>query len=307
MKSPLSTSDFASNAPEQIEHIAKLIGRSAHKRAVFEAVYYHKAKARTVAEIAKKTGLTRIQVLKVGSALAGTAFDQIDSHNGDIAYARRREYHKHKKQILALGGSREKQAKWPTKRKVVVNIPKSVAIPSAGAKVKRVYIDDFAAFAKVKKVKGADSLPPEVSEDQFKRGVQAIIGEPGQFKDWGGERSDLYTTRLYLNGKRLSAAFAFKGPGLKGKLVLGKMGKNGDQLPRLLQEEADMFFVQHWREIDPLVIETMRNLVVAKSVTTGKPLWFGTIDGKDSHRLYLAYPTEFTQKVAKKKRTGRRK
>lgn len=305
MKSPLSTSDFASNAPEQIEHVARLVGRSAHKRAVFEAVYYHKAKARTVNEIAKKTGLTRIQVLKAGSALAGTAFDQID-HNGDIAYARRREYHKHKKQILKLGGSREKQAKWPTKRKVVVNLPKSVAIPSAGAKVKRVYIDDFASFGKVKKVNGADSLPPEVSEDQFKRGVQAIVGEPGEFKDWGGERSDLYTTRLRLNGKRLSTAFAFKGPGLKGKLVLGKMGKNGDQLPRLMQEEADVFFVQHWREIDPQVVETMRNLAIAKSVTTGKPILYGTIDGKDSHRLYLAYPAEFTPRTAaRQKRKGR--
>jgi hypothetical protein len=301
MSTPLPTSDFASNAPEQIEHVAKLIGRSAHKRAIFDAVYYHKAKARTVNEIATKTGLTRLQVLKVGSTLAGAAFDQTRV-DGKIAYARRREYHKYKRQILALAGSREKRDKWPTKRKVVVRVPRSVAIPSAGAKVRRVCIDDVESFAKVRAIKGGDSLPDSVSEQQFKRGVQRIIGEPGQFKDWGGERSDLYTTRLRLNGRRLHAAFAFKGPGLRTKLVLGKMGKNGDQLPRLLQEDADVFFVQHWREIDPLVMETMRNLTVAKSVTTGRSLCFGVIDGKDSHRLLLAYPKQFA-KDAKKRRT----
>ncbi|MCC6676401.1 MAG: hypothetical protein IT436_04595 [Phycisphaerales bacterium] len=301
MKTPLSTSDFASNAPEQIERVAKLIGRAgSHKRLVFEAVYYHKAKSRTVEEIRKKTGLTRNQVLKVGSVLDGVAFDQTTTPSGEIAYARRREYHKHKQEILALADSREKRDKWPTKRKVVVHAPKSVAIPAAGAKVKRLYIDDVASFAKVKKIKGGTSLPNTVSEDQFKQGVQRIIGEPGEFKDWPGEKSDLYTTRLRLNGKRVAAAFAFKGPGLKTPLYLGKMGKRGNQYLRLIQEEADVYFVQHWREIDPDVIDVLERLAVAKSATTGKPLWYGIIDGKDSHRLYLAYPTQFNNGAKKK-------
>jgi hypothetical protein len=296
--------DSRSHPENQIETAVRAIGRSTARRKVFEAIYHHKAKVKTVGEIAKKTRLSRMRVLQEGRHLHSKGVVMQTRRDSDTAYAKIDFYHAHKRRILALVSDPKKLTAMVDKRrpKVIVNLPKSVAIPSAGAKVKRVYIDDFAAFAKAKKVKGADSLPPEVSEDQFKSGVQAIIDEPGQFKDWGGERSDLYTTRLHFKGKRLSAAFAFKGPGLKGKLVLGKMGKNGDQLPRLLQEEADVFFVQHWREIDPLVIKTMRNLVVAKSVTTGKPLWFGTIDGKDSHRLYLAYPAEFTSKTAKKKR-----
>lgn len=301
--------DSRSHPENQIETAVRAIGQSVVRRAVFEAIYYHKAKVKTVDKIAEKTGLPRMRVLQEGRHLQSKGVVIQTRKDNDTAYAKIDFYHAHKRRILALVSDPKKLTAMVDKRrpKVVVNLPKSVAIPSAGAKVNRVYIDDFAAFAKVKKVKGADSLPSEVSEHQFKSGVQAIIGEPGQFKDWGGERSDLYTTRLHLKGRRLSAAFAFKGPGLKGKLVLGKMGKNGDQLPRLLQEEADVFFVQHWREIDPLVIETMRNLVVAKSVTTGKPLWFGTIDGKDSHRLYLAYPAEFAPKVAKKKRKTRGK
>jgi hypothetical protein len=71
------------------------------------------------------------------------------------------------------------------------------------------------------------------------------------------------------------------------------MGKNGDQAQRLFQEEADVFFVQHWREIDPSVIDLMRSLAVAKAVTTGKRVWYGVIDGKDSQRLCLAYSAHF--------------
>lgn len=66
-----------------------------------------------------------------------------------------------------------------------------------------------------------------------------------------------------------------------------------------------MFFVRHWREIDPLVVTTLRNLVVAGSLTAGQPLSFGTIDRKGSHRLCLAYPARFTPKVPKTKQTGR--
>lgn len=140
-----------------------------------------------------------------------------------------------------------------------------------------------------------------MSEKQFKRGVQSIIGEPGKFKDWGGEKSDLYTTRLRMNGKRLGAAFAFKGPGEKRKLVPGRMGKNGDQAQRLFQEEADVFLVQHWREIDSSVIELMRSLAVAKSVTTGKRIWYGVIDGTDSQRICSAYSAQFNKKTHSKR------
>jgi hypothetical protein len=174
-------------------------------------------------------------------------------------------FHAHKKEILRFAADPAKLQKLPTKRKLGATLPKFVTISSAGANVSRITIDDVRSFAKVRKINGAGSLPASVTEGQFKRGVQAIIGEPGTFKDWGGEKSDLYTTRIRINAKRLAAAFAFKGPGEKGKLVPGRMGKNGDQAQRLFQEEADVFFVQHWREIDPSVIDLMRSLAVAKT------------------------------------------
>ena len=124
------------------------------------------------------------------------------------------------------------------------------------------------SFSRVRGVKSkAKSLPTTMSEDQFKNGVKAIIGETGTFKDWGGESSDLFSTRLLLNGRRRRVAFGFKGPGSKTALVPARLGKNGDQIERLFSEPAAVFFVQHWREIRPSVIEQM-------NLRTRKPVWY---------------------------------
>lgn len=294
MGNAIEVSDPLSNTEEQIERAAKTVGRGAVRRKVFDAIYHHKAKVKTVGQIAKKTGLSRMRVLQNGRHLARKGIvRQTKGKDGDTAYEKIDVFHAHKREILDFAANPTKLAKVPTKRKVAVTMPRSVTIPSAGAKVSRITIDDVGSFAKVRRIKLGGSLPDSVSETQFKRGVQAIIGEPGEFKDWGGETSDLYTTRLRVNGKRIAAAFAFKGPGLKAKLVPGKMGKNGDQLFRLFQEDADVFFVQHWREIDPGVIRWARDVAVAKSATTGRRIMYGVIDGHDSDRLYRAYPKQF--------------
>ena len=201
----------------------------------------------------------------------------------------------HKAEIFRYADNPRKLERLSTKRRPHGStLPRKVLVPTVGAMVSRITIDDVASFAAVKRIKPIGILPPELSEDSFKRGIQKTIGEPGEFKDWGGERSDLFSTRLRIKQKRLAAAFAFKGPGLKGKLVIGKMGKNGDQAPRLFQEEADVFFVQHWREIDASVLDLMRSLAVAKSVTTGRQIWYGIIDGQDSERLRQAYRKNFS-------------
>jgi hypothetical protein len=293
MASVFEVTDSLSNTEEQIERAAKTIGRSKVRREVFDAIYHHKAPVKTVGEIAKRTGFTRMRVLQAGGYLARRHLAQQTKKDNDTAYRKIDFFHSHKRQILGLAGSPEKLAKLPTKRRVVVTLPRTVAIPSAGAKAYRITVDDIDSFAKVKKIKFAGSLPASLSDAQFKRGVQGILGEPGQFKDWGGETSDLYSTRLRMNGKRVAAAFGFKGPGEKRALVPGRMGKNGDQMQRLFQEEADLFLVQHWRDIKPSVIELMRSLAVAKSVTTGKRVWYG-------ERLRQAYPSKFERKARKR-------
>lgn len=297
MTAALEVSDSLSNTEEQIERAAKTLGRSVARRKVFEAIYHHKAKVKTVSEVVAKTQLPRIRVLQEGRHLSRKGIVRQTTKDGETAYEKIDFFHAHKRQILSLVDNPDKLAALPTKRKVRAQLAKDVTIPSAGAKVKRITVDDVASFARVRKLHPSgieqSTLPPSMSETQFKRGVQRIIGEPGKFKDWGGEKSDLYTTRIRLTSRRLAGAFAFKGPGQKGKLVIGSMGKNGDQGLRLFQEEADVFFVQHWREIDSSVIDLMHRLAIAKSATTGRPVWYGVIDGKDSNRLILAYPACF--------------
>lgn len=83
----------------RIVDAAKAIGQSAHKRAIFDRVYYHKQRIKTVDEIAVATGLTREQVLKCGVDLKKkkvfgqvkkdgvTAYEQIEfiqTHKADI-------------------------------------------------------------------------------------------------------------------------------------------------------------------------------------------------------------------------------
>jgi hypothetical protein len=92
----------------------------------------------------------------------------------------------------------------------------------------------------------------------------------------------------------VSAAFAFKGHGTKGKLTPAKLGKNGDQIQRLFEAPAQVFFIQYHGQIAQSVLQQMAMLAVAKSVMSGLPIWYGIFDGQDSNRIYTAYRSLFT-------------
>jgi hypothetical protein len=73
------------------------------------------------------------------------------------------------------------------------------------------------------------------------------------------------------------------------------MGKNGDQIQRLFNSPAEVFFVQYEGEIGERVIELMEQLATAKAIMGGK-IFFGVIDRSDTYRLRLAYPRAFKTK-----------
>jgi hypothetical protein len=302
MASALEVNDSQSNRPELIVGAAHAIGRSIPKRQVFEAIYTHKKRIRSVLEIAKMTGLHTTRVLQLGGQLHGDHIVDQTKKDGRVAYVQKPFYQRNKRKILNLLNKPGNAAKIATKRNVSV----SVRTPSARnskpqATAHFITIDDIDSFAKVRKIRSqAKTLPESISERQFNDGVKAIIGETGTFKDWGGETSDLFSTRLMMKGKRRRVAFGFKGPGLKKPLVPSGLGKNGDQMERLFGEPADVLFIQHWREIMPSVIRQMRVFAVDKSISTGKPVYYGLIDGHDSNRLRLAYPSKF--RIRRKKR-----
>ncbi|PYJ97171.1 MAG: hypothetical protein DME23_16870 [Verrucomicrobia bacterium] len=290
---PLSVSDALSNTNEQIEQAARAIGRSASNRKVFNAIYTGKKRIKSVGDLARNMRLSRKQVLTAGKHLHNRSIVNQTRKDGDTAYEKIDFFYTHKQKILRVAGNNKKPATLPTKRNVVAREVKTVQVPTNLAKTKQITIDDVDSFKRVRSKRTDGNLSPSVSEKKFKHGVRRILSEEGKFTDWGGEKNDLYSTRLRIDGKRLSAVFAFKGPGKKGKLVPGKMGKNGDQIQRLFQSTSDVFFVQYWFEIDESVLDQMQALAVAKSVTSGKQIYFGIIDGADSDRLFRAYPQCF--------------
>ena len=148
------------------------------------------------------------------------------------------------------------------------------------------FIEDFDEFKKVLDVPAPEdfSVMRLVPEHAFKWALGRLLGDPAA-KDWGGETSDHFTSRLHLNGKRQTAAFLLKGPARFAPMGLNHLGKNNDQILRLAREPADILVVQHCHEILPAVRETLRTFAVRPHEARRYCL----IDGRDSLRLLTAY------------------
>ena len=292
-----NVSDARSSPNDQIAHAAKVIGKSKHRAAVFKAIYQGKKKIKTAKEIEDATGLSRVRVLQEGGKLANNQVVHLTRKDGMTAYQKDSFFSAQKTKILSLAQNQQKLARFPTK---VTPRPWAskfveICIPRQRIQVKSITIDDLDSFIKVRKISTSSEKPNPMRESVFKEGIKRIIGETGRFKDWGGEKNDLLTTRLRLNGKRIATAFAFKGRGKRGKLTPASMGKNGDQIQRLFTSPAEVFLVQYWAQIDESIIEQMREFAKAKSATEGKTVYYGIIDGQDSNRLIKAYPKSFQQ------------
>jgi hypothetical protein len=146
-------------------------------------------------------------------------------------------------------------------------------------------IDEFSRISEVKinSVKLATSK--EISEIQIKQWFAEILQEGNVSKDWGGETSDLYTTNIHIKGKRKRAAFIFKGPSKFHLMRIGDLGKNGNQMQRLYDEDADIYILQHCHNVDPEIYKMMRTY----SSNFRHVSRFCIIQGVDSLRLYKAY------------------
>ena len=105
-----------------------------------------------------------------------------------------------------------------------------------------------------------------------------------------GEKNDLYSSNVTIGGRRISTAFAFKGPATAPPLTIAKLGKNGDQIPRLFSTIAEAFFVQFEGDVEEAVKNEMLTHAIRKSHETGKEIFYGIIAGEDSHRLRVKLP-----------------
>ncbi len=69
---PLNVADVRANLNESILHAVTIIGKSQDRRSVFEAIYWGKKEIKTVDDIARETGLSRVRVLQEGGNLHAT-------------------------------------------------------------------------------------------------------------------------------------------------------------------------------------------------------------------------------------------
>lgn len=290
----VKVSDSRSNPKDQIAHAAEVLGRSQKRRKVFEAIFHGKKRIKTVEEICKNTNLSRKQVLKAGKHLAKNDIVHQTKMNGDTAYEKDDFYQVNKATILRLADDRNKLKTYPTKvnPRVAIQV-ETIRLPAPFVRIRQITVDDIDSFENVRTVEELSALSEPPLERIFKEGVQKILREFGAFTDWGGEKNDLFTTRLVIDGKRLSTAMAFKGRGTTGKLTPGKLGKNGDQIQRLFQSSANVFLIQYYGQIDESVLDQMTELAKAKSVSAGQKILFGLIDKADTTRIINAYPKCF--------------
>jgi hypothetical protein len=284
------------NINDNIVNAAKLIGRSKQRRAVFEAIYFGKALWKSVTAIAQRTGLPRKRVLEEGKRIVGHDFASQEKIDGETSYSRDQSLYQHKAKILAAAGNKKKLAAIPTRVNphIVGGATVRITLERASLKPRKITVDDVASFKAVESVKTIDSKAnlKSIAEVRIKNAFKAIIGETHDFKDWGGEKNDLFTNKLRLASTRKDAAFAFKGKATQGTLTPKKMGKNGDQVGRLFSSEADVFFVVYHSKVDESVHNQMFAYAVAKSLG-GRAVSYGIIDGDDLNRLYQAYRKHF--------------
>ncbi len=288
--------DRQSNVNDNISHAAEFLGKSVWRQRIFEEIYKGKPRPKSALELSEKLGCSAKQVLDTGNQLQKAGLVEQKKDAGRVAYQKEGFLDQYKRRILRYAKNPNALKALPTK----VN-PKRARSATVSLKVwgkpfdvRPLTVDDISSFTKVGRVK-----PPEnrlaLSEKAFKEGVKKVIGERGRFVDMPGERFDVFSTHVRIGNKRIATAFAFKGPGKRGILKPLDMGRNGDQIQRLFGSRADLFMVQYWGQVDESVYQLMETFAVARSVHTGKRVYYGVIDGADSDRLVLAYPKEFGQ------------
>jgi hypothetical protein len=288
MTGSFSVSDFLSNLNDQVVNSARLMAGANQRQSIFEAIYKGQKQEKTVKEIMVTTGLSQIRVLNEAKKL-GPLVDKIRS-----GFRKRKEIAPHYKKILSLARDRRKLDDVPTKVSPKIKgatARVTVSFTRAAGKALPITIDDIDSFAKAKK-QTPDKIG-KISESRIKRGFAEVIGEGGTFKDWGGEKSDLYSNKFKIKGSRRAVAVAFKGRGTMGKLVPAKMGKNGDQIARLFDEPAEAFLVVYNGQIDSSINSQMHAFAIAKKALSGERVYFGVIDRDDLGKIIAAYRDKF--------------
>jgi len=216
----LSVTDPLSHPNDHIKSFAEALRKSKRLLKVFKALYSG-GKSKTVSELRKTTNLSQIGVLQQTAKLRDRKVTNVVKAKGEETHFEKVGFWiQNRDRVLRLAANKERLDKVPTKYEPKVTMTTEKIVIRGGhqkAQFSAVTFEDFDQFERARKVKNAPAQ--RISEPDFKQGIKRLIGETGAFQDWGGEKNDLYTSKLRYKGKRRPLAFAFKGPGTKGILT----------------------------------------------------------------------------------------
>jgi hypothetical protein len=290
---PHQVADIGSNLPENLQRWAESISHAGGKRRIFEIIYSSARKTWTSQEISAASN-GRVSQKKVSEHCQKLVGEGMLHRRGahPITYEKVHEVQHYKSRILRLAGDPVKRRTLATKRSAVVKV--KIASGGTRGRAIEITVDDIEQFSKVRKSRAAGARLKPISERRFKKGLQRLFRDTGDYPDWGGERDDFFTNKLKLRGRRHSAAFALKGPGVGVKVMTpAKWGKRGDQIQRLLSAPATVFLLQFEGQIDEGSIEQLRKFAEHRAHGSLETLYYGYIDRDDSLRLRHGYPLAF--------------
>lgn len=186
---PIEVADRGSNRIENVEHAVEVLGRSKVRREVFKAIYSGRKQIKTADEIADGIERSRQQVLNDGKKLADNGIVRQTLKDGVTAYEKIRFFQTNRDEILRYVDKPEKLKEKSTKRRSGLGRAKVVTIeariPRKRISAEQITLDDIDTFKKVKSVSFSGPYI-NMKEEMFKKGLLTIIGEGGDFKDWGG-------------------------------------------------------------------------------------------------------------------------
>jgi hypothetical protein len=153
--------------------------------------------------------------------------------------------------------------------------------------------EDFDSFSRVRDVPAQAvaglRYPLPLLEDDIKRALLHILGEPFEQHHSGAELSDIFTPRVRVGGRQHLGAFMLKGRGLPGVLRAKNAGATGNQVTKLARTGADVFVVQHVNEID-MDVRAQLSHAISYLRSHGNPAAVGSVwDGAETARVLVAY------------------
>lgn len=173
------------------------------------------------------------------------------------------------------------------RKKLLIDFANEIERKKDKKELAELMIDDIDSFVDVQKITILETKGYAESaflEDDVENAFLDALGEPYKESDSGSEIRDLFTDKLVVKGKRLSAAIMLKGRGVKGPLTLRECGKNGNQLLKLSKNTAaQCFVVQHVNKIEQDVRDTLIDHVLMNS--RFQKVYVCFIDGVDTARF----------------------